>query len=138
MAEKKKTETAEKSLKAENTMNIGESIDVEALIAQIKNEVRAEIKEEIAAEEKAKAAQQGETQGETEEQLAKSNELVEMYIPFVEGEAREVNITLNGRTTQIMRGKHVKVPRKIAEIWEHSQEQAIHVEDVKMGHAFTE
>lgn len=134
MAEKKKAETAEKNLKAENTMNIGESIDVEALIAQIKDEVRAEIKEDIAAEEKAKAAQQG----ETEEQLAKSNELVDIYIPFVEGEAREVNITLNGRTTQIMRGKHVKVPRKIAEIWEHSQEQAMHVEDVKKGHAFTE
>lgn len=134
MAEKKNAETAEKNLKAENTMNIGEPIDVEALIAQIKDEVRAEIKEEIAAEEKAKAAQQG----ETEEQLAKSNELVDIYIPFVEGEAREVNITLNGRTTQIMRGKHVKVPRKIAEIWEHSQEQAMHVEDVKKGHAFTE
>lgn len=134
MAEKKKAETAEKNLNAENTVNIGELIDIEALIAQLKDEVRAEIKEEIAAEEKEKAVHQG----ETEEQLAKSNELVDIYIPFVEGESREVNITLNGRTTQIMRGKHVQVPRKIAEIWEHSQEQAMHVEDMKKEHAFTE
>ena len=101
------------------------AFDVESFKEQIKAELKAEDKKPEAV-------------GETEAQKKRAEEKVELFIPYVEGKGNEVNITLNGETTQIMRGQKVMVPRKIAEIWEHSQQQDTYAARMREGYQLNE
>lgn len=113
------------------------TFDIEAFREQIKAELKAEVKAEVEAELK-KDDEKTENAGETAEQKARAEEKVELFIPYVEGKGNEVNITLNGETTQIMRGQKVMVPRKIAEVWEHSQQQDTYAARVREGYQLNE
>lgn len=113
------------------------AFDVESFKEQIKAELKAEVRAEVEAELK-KEDKKTEAVGETAAQKKRAEEKVELFIPYVEGKGNEVNITLNGETTQIMRGQKVMVPRKIAEIWEHSQQQDTYAARMREGYQLNE
>lgn len=51
-----------------------------------------------------------------------AEEMVEVYLPKVPGEANEKYVGLNGKAWQIPRGKKTKVPMAVAEILQLAQE----------------
>lgn len=54
----------------------------------------------------------------------KTEEKVTYMVPYVEGEPEEVNITVNGRTIQVLRGEMVELPKVYAEVLENQAKQA--------------
>lgn len=105
---------------------VTETISVEVMEV-IKAELRESLKEELKAElkvenlpkEKAKK-----TVEETKAQREYANEKVSYILPIIEGEPEEVNVTVNGETIQMLRGEHVKIARKFAEVLDNREEQA--------------
>lgn len=128
---KQEDKTAAQAVREENVTEA--AFDAEAFREQIKAEVKAELEAELRKEDK-----KPEAAGETAAQKKSAEEKVELFIPYVEGKGNEVNITLNGETTQIMRGQKVMVPRKIAEIWEHSQQQDTYAARMREGYQLNE
>ena len=54
----------------------------------------------------------------------KTEERVKYMVPYVEGEPEEVNITVNGKTIQVLRGEMVELPKAYAEVLENQARQA--------------
>lgn len=101
-------------------------IDIEALRAEIKAEIKAEIEAEMKTQiETEITAKTGKVKPvpETEEQTAYANERVPYMLPYIEGEPEEVNVTINGKTIQILRGEQVQIPRKYAEVLDNQIKQ---------------
>ena len=134
MSTKKQEDKVEAAVQdAEEVKEPEAAFDVESFKAELKAEVRAEVDAELKKEDK-----KPEAVGDTAAQKKRAEEKVELFIPYVEGKGNEVNITLNGETTQIMRGQKVMVPRKIAEIWEHSQQQDTYAARMREGYQLSE
>lgn len=133
MATKTKTEQNSSNEELKNEDNaLKEELKAE-LKAEIMEEAKAELREELKAElkaemesasEDAKPEENSVEQGETEEQRAHSMEKVPYILPIIPGEPEEVNVTINGRTLQILRGEQVEIPRMYAEVLNNQLEQA--------------
>ena len=54
----------------------------------------------------------------------KTEERVTYMVPYVDGEPEEVNITVNGKTIQVLRGEMVELPKAYAEVLENQAKQA--------------
>ena len=95
------------------------------LKAEIEAEARAEIEAETRAEMKARleAEASAPSSGETGEQKKRAEEKIPYMLPLIEGEPEEVNVTVNGRTIQILRGEQVKIPRMFAEVLDNQAMQ---------------
>lgn len=96
------------------------------VIEQIKAELREELKAEMAAEVAASQPKSRKTKapGETKAQTERSNEKVPYTLPIIDGEPEEVNVTVNGKTLQILRGEQVMIPRMYAEVLDNQVAQA--------------
>lgn len=61
----------------------------------------------------------------TEEKKSKTKEeKVKYMVPYIEGEPEEVNITVNGKTIQVLRGEVVELPKTYIEVLENQAKQA--------------
>ncbi len=109
----------------ENKMAVTEALGAE-VIEQIKAELREELKAEMAAEVAASQPKSRKTKvsGETKAQIERSNEKVPYMLPIIDGEPEEVNVTVNGKTLQILRGEQVMIPRMYAEVLDNQVAQA--------------
>lgn len=80
-----------------------------------------------------------ETETKKEEPKAKAKEkkekaepeMVEILIPQIPGEAKEMTFGINGVFTKVRKGRLVKVPRPIAKLWENSQRQTQTAEETQ-------
>lgn len=103
----------------------------DALKAELKAEIEAEVRAEIEAQTRAEIEAQQKAEapghllgdGETEEQKKRAEEKVPYMLPLIEGEPEEVNVTVNGRTIQILRGEQVRIPRMFAEVLDNQTTQ---------------
>jgi len=93
----------------------------EMLKAELKAEIEAEARAEIKARLEAEASMP--SSGETGEQKKRAEEKIPYMLPLIEGEPEEVNVTVNGRTIQILRGEQVKIPRMFAEVLDNQAMQ---------------
>jgi len=59
-----------------------------------------------------------------EKKTTKTEEMVAVMVPYIEGEPEEVNVTVNGKTMQILRGETVTIPKGYAEVLENQAKQA--------------
>lgn len=109
----------------ENKTAVTEALGAE-VIEQIKAELREELKAEMAAEVAASQPKSRKTKvsGETKAQIERSNEKVPYMLPTIDGEPEEVNVTVNGKTLQILRGEQVMIPRMYAEVLDNQVAQA--------------
>lgn len=55
---------------------------------------------------------------------AKTEEMVEVYIPKIPGEAPDKYVAINGKAWNIPRGKMTKVPAKVARVLNRAQAAA--------------
>lgn len=104
---------------AETKTTKSAALDMEALKAQLLEELKAEMKEEQTAK----------TQAKTEEQKnaeAWLNELVDVKL-FKDGKQYndDVFVAINGESVRIQRGKHVRIKRKFALALEQQERQDI-------------
>lgn len=53
----------------------------------------------------------------------KTDDYVTIMIPFVEGEAPDLTVGVNGKFTKIKKGYTVRVPRNVAEVIANSNQQ---------------
>ena len=100
------------------------SPEISELVAKMVAEELAKAKAEEAA--KAEAEAKAETEAEKklrEEQQKRGNELVDCFIPYVDGEPEEVTVGFNGKLYKIKKGEDIKVPRFIYEIIVNSGKQ---------------
>ena len=115
----------EKDTKANPTQDTNPTgVDIEALVAKMVADELAKAKAEAAAE--AEAKEKAETEAEKklrEKQQEKGNELVDLFIPYVDGEPEEVTVGFNGKLYKIKKGEDIKVPRFIYEIIVNSGKQ---------------
>lgn len=103
----------------------------EALKAEIKAEIEAEVRAEVEAQTRAEIEAQQKSEafeplpgdGETEEQQKRAEEKIPYILPIIEGEPEEVNVTVNGKTIQILRGEQVQIPRMFAEVLDNQVAQ---------------
>lgn len=109
----------------ENKTTMNETLGPEVL-EQIKAELREELKVEMATKMVAtqSKSKRGRASGETKAQIEHSNEKVPYILPIIEGEPEEVNVTVNGKTLQILRGEQVEIPRMYAEVLDNQTAQA--------------
>lgn len=109
----------------DNKTMVTEALGAE-VIEQIKAELREELKAEMAAEVAASQPKSRKTKvsGETKAQIERSNEKVPYMLPIIDGEPEEVNVTVNGKTLQILRGEQVMIPRMYAEVLDNQVAQA--------------
>lgn len=132
MATKKKIEETTKDTK-EEAITITES-DIAKIIARAKEEAIKEFEKEYSGTLKSqakevpmtKAQRSGFSDGyipETDEQLAYANELVEVIAPLDANAPEEINLSVNGKTIQILRGYRVNIPRKYALVLENMIDQ---------------
>lgn len=100
---------------------IMEAARIEA--ARIVAEAKAEA-EEIKAEAVAEAPK---TQAEADKEhlaaIARSNELVEFYVPRTEFEKDDIYICVNGENVLIKRGERVTIRRRFKEAYENAEIQ---------------
>lgn len=97
-----------------------ETIDIEAIKAEIRADIEAEVKASVLKEIKKDTST---SKPETKKQLEYANELVDTFIPVIPGDSRELTVTINGYTWQIKRGMSHKLPRKVLEVIQNSNEQ---------------
>lgn len=71
--------------------------------------------------------------GPTPEEAKIANELVEIRIPKDRDHIDDVCVMVNGMAYLIQRGKRVKVPRFVAEVWWNSQDQEADAADFING-----
>ena len=98
--------------------------EIAELVAKMVAEELAKAKAEAAAE--AEAKEKAETEAEKklrEEQQKRGNEMVPLFIPYVEGEPEEVTVGFNGKLYKVKKGEDVEVPRFIYEIIVNSGKQ---------------
>lgn len=58
-------------------------------------------------------------------QNAKTEELIPVMIPYVEGEDPEATIIINGRVTKVRKGVEVKVKPSVAKVIKRSNKQVL-------------
>lgn len=98
----------------------------EAIKAELKAEVEAEVRASVEAELKEKGeagADKKAGTSETAAQKKRAEEKVSYMLPLIEGEPEEVNVTVNGKTIQILRGEQVQIPRMYAEVLDNQMAQ---------------
>ena len=127
--------------------NTPETLDMEALKAEILEELRAEmtaaLKEELKAEVKAEIQKEKEQEAEmtavaksvpmTAEEIAYWDEKVSYHVPWIEGEEEEITIGHNGTLYKVKRGEEVKIPRKILDILLNAEKQKRSFAETKKG-----
>ena len=60
-----------------------------------------------------------------EDVKSEKQELVNVMIPYVEGQDPEVTVGINGVYTKIKKGRPVKVPRNVAEVLAQSDQMTM-------------
>ena len=60
-----------------------------------------------------------------EDVQSEKQELVNVMIPYVEGQDPEVTVGINGVYTKIKKGRPVKVPRNVAEVLAQSDQMTM-------------
>ena len=109
--------------------------DIDALLNKKLEEILGKAKEEAAQIINAAKAEADRMSGKissAEEDgimklVAKMNEeaeeLVDVYIPKFNKDDNYRFISVNGQNVQVMKGKHVKIPKKFAEVYWRSEDQ---------------
>lgn len=98
---------------------VEQTLDIEALKAQLMAELKAEMKEEQTAKTEAKTEEQKNAE-------AWLNEYVDVKL-FKDGKQYndDVFVAVNGESVRIQRGKHVRIKRKFALALEQQERQDV-------------
>ena len=108
-----------------------QTIDMEALKAQLMAELKAEMQAELKAEKESK--DKVEFTPMTEEEIKYWDEPVDYFAPYLEEAEDEIVVGHNGVLYKIKRGEQVKIPRKVMQIIMDSEKQKMEFAQVKKG-----
>lgn len=123
MTKNKEQKAGQQEITGDEDLTVSQGFNQEALLSELKTALKAELKEEMSREQNAKKNGRRRIE-ETKVQQERSNTLVPYMVPIIEGEPEEVNVTINGKTWQILRGKQVRIPKMVAEVLDNQFEQA--------------
>ena len=108
-----------------------QTIDMEALKAQLMAELKAEMQAELKAEMESKGKVVSTPM--TKEEIEYWDELVDYDAPFLEEGETEIVVGHNGKLYKIKRGESVKIPRKVKQVLLDSEKQKMEFSKMRKG-----